>query len=358
MRVLTGQVYLDEADAKGLRVKMRLAEDALTLSNNGEHLGSWTPLGTEVEEVGRERFRLIFGPDSVVFAPDDPVEFRYEIAPELGEKETRKSKRAARKAKKKAKDPEPTPVVSTPEPASAPKREQSMDEFLDLFKELAAVQSDSSEPATPADPNPTREESPDPFEPVEPDPFDGSQSDRPEPAELVEPDPFDIGQSDRPEPAEPTVVEPATHEPLVAPPAAPVSPRPVAKRRVKGPRHRDMPAKKDRKPVDPKKSDPAAGEAVPRPISNAAEKGMASAQAAAASLEKAKTAPAAISGGVRKLFTRAAVEEHRHRFESNGIPGGLVRHICTDCGHVSVDLRDEAAEKALENSLFQRRIKM
>lgn len=331
--MLTGQLFLDEGDRDGLRIKMRVAEDALTLSTDDGVLGSWTPLATEVEEVGSERFKLAFGSETVVFAPDDPVEFRYEIAPDLGERETRKSRRAAKKARKGLKavvvpapqEPERAWEVDAPVPST-----QKMDEFLELFKELAAVQNQApvAEPRV---------------------------ADTPVP----EPDPYDVAEE--PSVAEPTgtrVVEPTPHEPLVAPQSVPQEPQ-ATPATTPSSRPQPRPARPDK---DEKASSPTpinADEPTSPTIISSAEKGLAGAgQAAAASLEKAKAAPAALSEGVRRLFVKAEVEEHRHRFESNGIPGGLVRHICADCGHVSVDLRDETAEKALENSLFQRRIRM
>lgn len=46
------------------------------------------------------------------------------------------------------------------------------------------------------------------------------------------------------------------------------------------------------------------------------------------------------SGGRRRTRKLAKSAEHTHSWREQTLPGGLVRRICADCGHVSIDLRD------------------
>ncbi len=315
MRVLTGHVYIDD-DQNGLRVKFRLAEDTVTVSTEEGDLGKWTPLATEVEDIGSDRFRLLLGEEALEFSPDDPVEFRYEVLPLLGDKGTKRSRRGARKAKT---------------------AQQALDGTTDApAEESAAKARPKSKPRS------------------------GSTT-----------------QSTSRKP----VVEPTPHEPLVAT-ATTEATRPASKKATTQPARASRASSKPQPPPKkaplPEEATPAAAETpkvsvgeAPYPNrqvessrtlapaeENGSKKPLAASLAASAT-EKAKQAPAAISDGVRRLFVRAPEpDDHRHYFESNGIPGGLVRHICTECGHVSVDLREENVEAIRESSLFKRRVRL
>ena len=56
-------------------------------------------------------------------------------------------------------------------------------------------------------------------------------------------------------------------------------------------------------------------------------------------------APAAVA---KPSLFRRRVEPHEHSFETSRIPGGLVRLVCTDCGHVSIDLTEAPVPDSTE----------
>ena len=46
------------------------------------------------------------------------------------------------------------------------------------------------------------------------------------------------------------------------------------------------------------------------------------------------------SGGRRRTRKLAKSAEHLHTWKEQALAGGLIRRICMECGHVSIDLRD------------------
>jgi len=57
------------------------------------------------------------------------------------------------------------------------------------------------------------------------------------------------------------------------------------------------------------------------------------------------------SGGRRRTNKMAKSAEHVHSWKEQSLPGGLVRRLCVDCGHVSIDLRDaEETEEVTPNT--------
>jgi len=46
------------------------------------------------------------------------------------------------------------------------------------------------------------------------------------------------------------------------------------------------------------------------------------------------------SGGRRRAQKLAKSTEHVHAWRQQALPGGLIRRVCTECDHVSIDLRD------------------
>ncbi|MFQ5966498.1 MAG: hypothetical protein ACE5MI_02670 [Acidimicrobiia bacterium] len=84
VRFLDGYLYLDMGEVgPDLRVSLRIAEDSLTLTTADQTLGAWTRIGWDAEQVSADRFRVWLDGESFIFAPDNLLEFKYEVIPEF-----------------------------------------------------------------------------------------------------------------------------------------------------------------------------------------------------------------------------------------------------------------------------------
>lgn len=84
MRLLDGYVYLDTGEeGRDVRVNLRIEEEALTLATADQILGTWTRFGWGAEQVAPDRFQISLDEERFIFVPDDLLEFKYEVIPEL-----------------------------------------------------------------------------------------------------------------------------------------------------------------------------------------------------------------------------------------------------------------------------------
>ena len=236
MQVLAGYLLEDEVDrGPGLRVKLRVDDDSVTLESDSETLGRWSYVGAAASQLATERFLLSFGDEEFVFVPDDSVDFKYEVMPKLkpAPATTRRLRRSANRAEGDVKKVAPKQRVRD-------------------LPSVAPLKAEISE----------AEDSGDPWSEEEPEEFPD--------AEVVAVDE-----------AEPTATP--TEKPVEA--ASPnASPKPDA-------------------------------------VATSATRG----------------------GLLDQLRNRDDEDEHHHRFERQSLPGGLVRVVCAECGHVSIDLTDQEA---------------
>lgn len=383
MRVLTGHLYLngDSSDG-GLRVKLRVDDDNLTLSTEDDQLGTWPFLGATAEPLGADRFRLTVGNEDLVFVPDDPVGFKYEVMPLLAA-QSRLPRRGLLRRRRHAQgkqeptDDEAAPMVpwhlpSAPkvettaadhpepsrqpessrkvqepaaEPAGPPRPEgvvradQATEEQLELARRPEPVQ---SERATEKQGEPAREPQREQRDEAAP----GQETGRKTKADL-----HPVGQAE-----EPTDIElPAQQSAEPRSERATPSGRPVAEpdggAAVVGP------------DVEPLESDPfAAASNASRPEASPPGPEAPAPQTAVGPPDAPRSRPRQdlLSAVLRPLRRNGKPEEHDHTFAANDIPGGLVRLVCTQCGYVSIDLTDEVkrANRRVTGSLFSRRVKL
>ena len=84
MRALNGYLSVaGETDHPGVRVRCRVDGDALLLAAPGTNLDDWSRFEVDPEQPDPYGFRLTLGGEAFTFTPDDFLEFKYEMVPEL-----------------------------------------------------------------------------------------------------------------------------------------------------------------------------------------------------------------------------------------------------------------------------------
>ena len=82
MRFLDGYAHVDAGEDR-LRVTLQIADDSARLTREDETLASWRHPKWGAEQVAPDRFQVSFDGEEFEFAPDNLLEFKYEVMPEL-----------------------------------------------------------------------------------------------------------------------------------------------------------------------------------------------------------------------------------------------------------------------------------
>jgi len=326
----------------------------VTFSTTHETLGTWTPLGTEVEEVGTDRFRIRLGSDLVLFAPDDPVEFKYEIAPQLGDRSPKRSRRMAKKLR--------ALVDSIEAPAQALEPAREPPSGLVPEPDLNGKGSGLQKPE-PLESNLVPEEPPQAVVPL-PEKVTKSKAASSRPAVEPQPTPAPLPKAKQETPSRQAVKPKAA---VTTKPEQKVAPSPMV------PEPKPVP-RVDPKPVPRAEPEPMSKPA-PKPIGArtviqpraAQERSAVQAVAVPTSSEpEARSIPVRspsqgqdlVADLKRRLGRRDPSAPHRHSFATSGVPGGLVRFVCAGCGHVSIDLTSDSATAERTGSLFRKGVRL
>ena len=331
-----GQLLADPRTEDGLRVVLELEEDTLSLTTlTGERLGSWDIMEVAVERADGDRFSLTLGGEALVFAADDRLGFAYTGAPAIekhreklgsGWRGRRRSKKVAARTSLQPTPHRAPPVIRPGQPntATAPGTVAPVEPLQPLKPAAGPIETPEVAPRPAATTGRSRHRK------GETPSGDTSPSKKHRTRKTGVDAEVDAPETDTPAisgPEEEVRAEPVA-APLPAPDTRRPTPRPVETAASSGADPFGTEVVLDlAAPEEPESPDTAPMEAavaeIPEPVVEHPE-------------------PAKGRLGILDRVRRQKVE-HVHEYTRTALAGGLVRHVCLECKHVSIGSVDDAS---------------